>query len=121
MTSAFRLQGTAGNLEARDDFTQLIWHAAGAGERPSERPTDANDTLVDELAAFIDACETGTPFPVTPAEAIHNIAVMEAMMRSAANSGNLKTSPRDPEAKSSCQEFVPRVRAKRSCPLLTLD
>ncbi len=90
MTSAFRLQGTGGNLEARDDFTQLIWHAAGAGERPSERPAQANDTLVDEMDAFIDACETGTPFPVTPAEAIHNIAVMEAMMRSAANGGNFE-------------------------------
>ena len=87
MTSAFRLQGTAGNLEARDDFSNMIWHGVGSGERPQERPVEVNDTLVAELEAFFDACANGTPFPVTPDEAIHNIAVLEAMMRSAAKDG----------------------------------
>ena len=86
-TSAFRLQGTAGNVEARDDFTRLIWHAAGEGARAEQRPVEANDTLVDELAAFVDACEGGSSFPVTPAQAIHNVAVMEAMVKSAAHAG----------------------------------
>ncbi len=86
-TSAFRLQGTAGNVEARDDFTRLIWHAAGEGARAEQRPVKANDTLVDELAAFVDACEGGSSFPVTPAQAIHNVAVMEAMVKSAARAG----------------------------------
>lgn len=87
LTSLFRLQGTAGNVEARDDFTRLAWHPAGPDARPEERPLAVNDTLVDELAAFVDACEGGPPFPVAPTQAIHNVAVMEAMVRSAARAG----------------------------------
>ena len=90
MTSTFRLQGTGGNIEARDDFSNLVWHAAGTGERPKDLPTEVNDTLVEELEAFIDACETGVPFLVSPTEAIRNIAVLEAMMRSAANGGGFE-------------------------------
>lgn len=87
ITSAFRLQGTAGNIEAHNDFTHLVWHAAGEGASPEDRPVEVNDTLVAELAAFVDACEEGAAFPVTPAQAIHNIAVMEAMVRSSVRNG----------------------------------
>ena len=90
LTSVFRLQGSAGNVEARDDFTRFIWHPGGPDGRPEERPVDANDTLVDELVAFIEACEGGPSFPVAPAQAIHNVAVMEAMVRSASHAGRLE-------------------------------
>ena len=91
MTSTFRLQGTGGNLEARDDFTKLIWHGAGTGARPVEKPVETNDTLVEELESFVESCTAGAPFPVTPDEAIRNIAVLEAMMRSASSGGAFET------------------------------
>ena len=36
-----------------------------------------------ELEAFADACEGGSAYPLTPAEAVHGTAVLEAVIRSA--------------------------------------
>ena len=37
-----------------------------------------------ELEAFADACAGGPAFPLTPAEAVHGTAVLEAVINSAA-------------------------------------
>jgi predicted dehydrogenase len=40
-----------------------------------------------ELAAFAEACADRSPYPVTPAEAVRNVAVMQAIQASAEAGG----------------------------------
>lgn len=81
LTFHFHVAATAANAEARADFTELALRR-GPGETELV-PLETTDTLVAELAAFADACAGGASFPVTPEEAIRNIAVLEALVRSA--------------------------------------
>jgi predicted dehydrogenase len=83
--ATLRLLGTGANADARGDFTQLeVQRASGAAERVA---LPAIDTLHAELEAFADACAGGAPYPVPVAEAVHGIAVFEAVVRSAAEGG----------------------------------
>lgn len=83
-TAYLRVLGTEANAEARADFTLLEVHRAGGN--PHQVSLPAIETLRAELEAFAEACAGGRPFPVRPEEAIHGVAVMEAMARSAARS-----------------------------------
>jgi predicted dehydrogenase len=85
LTFHFHVAATAANALARADFTELVLQTAA--DRTDAVPLAPVDTLVAELAAFVDACQGKAPFPVTPAEAIRNIAVLEALVRSAAEDG----------------------------------
>jgi predicted dehydrogenase len=76
LTAELRLYGTAANLEAKENFARLI-----QGSEIVEFPED--DSLKQELAAFANACEGRGPYPVTPAEAVRNVAVMQAIQASA--------------------------------------
>ncbi len=85
LTSHLRLSGTAAVIEATDDFATLR-------RRPMAGDADVTtfagiDTVAAELAAFAAAIRGEAPFPVTPAEAVHNVAVMAAMVRSATDAG----------------------------------
>lgn len=84
-TSYLRVLGTDANAEARADFTQLEMQHPGGNPQPVSLP--AIDTLRAELEAFSEACAGSRPFPVRAEEAIHGVAVMEAMARSAARGG----------------------------------
>jgi predicted dehydrogenase len=85
LTSHLRLSGTAAVIEATDDFATLRRRPmAGSEEITSFAGVD---TVAVELAAFAAAIRGEAAFPVTPAEAVHNVAVMEAMVRSAADAG----------------------------------
>jgi predicted dehydrogenase len=79
----FHVAATEANAEARADFTELVLRR---GPTETEAvPLQPVDTPVAELDAFVDACEGGAPFPITPEEAVHNVAVLEALVRSASN------------------------------------
>jgi predicted dehydrogenase len=78
----FHIAATEANAEASADFTELALRRAP--DRSERVPLAPVDTLTAELAAFARACEGRAAFPVTPAEAIRNIAVLEALARSAA-------------------------------------
>jgi predicted dehydrogenase len=85
LTAWLRVLGTEANAEARADFSQL--EVQRSGSNPQQVSLPAIDTLRAELEAFADACAGGRPFPVRSEEAIHSVAVMEAMGRSAARGG----------------------------------
>jgi predicted dehydrogenase len=80
-----RVLGTGANAEARGDFTQL--EVQRAGSKPESVPLKPIDTLRAELEAFADACRGGPAYPVGVEEAVHGVAVMEALARSAQRGG----------------------------------
>jgi predicted dehydrogenase len=77
--------GTRANAFAHVDANELRVQPVGA--KMSERPLQPVDTLVAELEEFADACAGNGQFRVRPQEAIHVVAVMEAIAASAARSG----------------------------------
>jgi predicted dehydrogenase len=87
-----RVLGTGANAEARSDFAQLEVQHAGGKPEPVKLATI--DTLRAELEAFADACIGGPPYPVSIEDAVHGIAVMEAMARSAEQNGRWLNIPR---------------------------
>ncbi len=80
-TVFFNLYGTGANAFAAPDADRLTLHRAGGG--PTEVALTPVDTLKAELEEFADACAGGAPFRVRPEEAIHTVAVMQAMVASA--------------------------------------
>ena len=81
-TSFLNLYGTEANAFAAVDAGELRIQSPGAGAEPCElAPVD---TLEAELEEFAAACDGGPPFRVRPEEAIHNVAVVEAIVASAA-------------------------------------
>lgn len=81
-TSFLNIYGTKANAFAAVDGNELKVHVAGGSAE--ERPLEPIDTLKAELEEFAAACTGGPAFRVRPAEAIHNVAVMEAIVASAA-------------------------------------
>lgn len=80
LAADLRLYGTAANVEARANFTELR-----VGNEDLMRFTDTS--LRDQFAALAESCATGKPYPVSTAEAVRNVAVMEAIRRSAEAAG----------------------------------
>jgi predicted dehydrogenase len=81
-TSFLNVYGTEANAFALVDGNEL--RVQLPGKSPAPRPLEAVDTLRAELEEFAAACGGGPAFRVEPAEAIHNVAVMEAIVASAA-------------------------------------
>ncbi len=79
-TSYLKIYGTKGLAETTNDFSTLNWRKGT--ELSHEVPLKTLNTLVAEFQSFIDACEGRNPYPVTPNEAINNVAVIEAMKNS---------------------------------------
>ncbi len=89
-TSFLNAYGTGANAFAAVDANRL--EVQRAGEQPQARGLKPVDTLKAELEEFADACEGKATFRVSPEEAIHNVAVMQAIAASAAADGR----PLDP-------------------------
>ena len=80
-TSYINVYGTGGNAFAQVDNSQLTLQAADGTRR--EEAIEPNDTLRLELDEFAAACAGETQFTVTTDEAVHCIAVMEALVEAA--------------------------------------
>ena len=81
-TSYINVYGTGGNAFAEIDNSRLTLQAADGTRR--EEPVEALDTLRLELDEFATACAGEGQFRVTTEEAVHCIAVMEALVESTA-------------------------------------
>ena len=89
-TSYLNVYGTKANAFASIDANRLMVQKPGGQAEPREiAPVD---TLKAELEEFAAACAGAGPFRVRPEEAIHNVAVMEAIAASAAQ----RSAPVDP-------------------------
>ena len=60
--------------------------------KTEERDFSGFDTISVELEAFADAATGGTAYPVTPEQAIHGCAVIEAIVKSAETGAAVKVS-----------------------------
>jgi predicted dehydrogenase len=74
--------GSKGSLEMRGDTELLAFDPDG---KMSRQVFDATDKERAELEDFADAVAKGIKFVVSPAEIINNVAVMQAMVASAAS------------------------------------
>ena len=82
-TSFINVYGSGGNAFAQIDLSRLTVQPADGAAR--EEPIEAQDTLRLELDEFAAAVAGAARFTVTPAEAVHGIAVMEALVAAAAS------------------------------------
>ncbi len=84
-TNSLNVYGTDANAFCLVDADQMSVQAPG--ERPEPRVLQPVDTLKAELEEFADAVDGSVTFRVRPDEAIHTVAVMQAMVASAAAGG----------------------------------
>ena len=82
-TSYINIYGTGGNAFAQVDNSRLTVQPAEGAAR--DEPIEPQDTLRLELDEFAAACAGAARFTVTPAEAVHGIAAMEALVAAAAS------------------------------------
>ncbi len=82
----FRLQvfGTRGWARIDEDGRMTVCAVDG---RPEAREFEKRDTCRAELEAFATAVASGDPYPLPVDQAIHGIAVLEAVVESAAGGG----------------------------------
>jgi predicted dehydrogenase len=85
LTVFCNVYGTGANVFAQIDTNELRVHAAG--KDPATRQLSRVNTVLAELEEFADACAGKARFRVSPAEAIHNVAVMESIARSSMEGG----------------------------------
>jgi predicted dehydrogenase len=86
-TIFFNIYGTKANAFAQVDANDL--RVQSAGKEPVARPLRPVNTVLAELEEFADACAGRAKFRITPEEAIHNVAVMESIARSAQENGRM--------------------------------
>lgn len=84
-TAFCNVYGTKANAFASIDSDE-VWIQRVGGERELQ-PVEPVNTLITELEEFADACGGKAPYRVTPDEAVHTVAVMEAIVKSAKRSG----------------------------------
>ena len=84
-TATCNVYGTRANAFAAVDADKVSVQALG--KQPRARKITAVDTVKAELEEFADACAGKCDFRVTPDEAVHTVAVMEAITHSAAEGG----------------------------------
>ena len=82
MNATLKFYGTRCNIEARDNFKELTVTPVDAKEPVLRERFEIDDTVQQELKAFAECCANKTKFPVRPAEALHNVAVMQAIVAS---------------------------------------
>jgi predicted dehydrogenase len=76
-----QIVGTAGSMRVDRGWIEI----AQAGGRPERRAVAVRDGVDEELAAFVDSVLEGKPHANTPSEALRDLAVIEAMLQSAAS------------------------------------
>jgi predicted dehydrogenase len=76
--------GTKGWARLNEDGTM---DTCAVNEKPQTRSFQPSDTLRAELEAFAAAVAGRSPYPLPPDQAIHGVAVLEAVARSAAQDG----------------------------------
>lgn len=86
-TVDLRLYGTHARLEARGDPQVVTRFPAFVTLYPTQGSEetwkfDGDESVVQELAAFADACAGRSPYPISVEEAIRNVAVMQAIQAS---------------------------------------
>lgn len=84
LTANLRIYGSKANVDARDNFCDVWREPTDSAQPRTHHRYTVDDSLLRELEALADACAGKAPFPVKPAEALRNIAVLEAMRTSAA-------------------------------------
>jgi len=87
MNATLKFYGTKANIEARDNFKELIVTPVSPQEPVLRTRYEIDDTVQQELRAFAEACANRTKFPVRPAEALHNVAVMQSIIASSDQGG----------------------------------
>ncbi len=80
------IYGTQANAFAAIDADELFVQGVGQAREPVE--LEPVDTLKAELEEFADACAGTRSFRVDPEEAVHTVAVMQAIATSAAKGGD---------------------------------
>lgn len=85
LVSHLRISGTACVADIEDDFGKIRLRRDDG--RVEETVLDPVDTVHTELEHFVAACLHGKKLLVTPAQAIGNVAVMEAFVESASHDG----------------------------------
>ncbi len=80
LVSQLRVSGTLGNVVVEQDFCCLTKTTSDGQQQAI--PLDDTDSVVEEIKAFANSCTSGSPYPVTPRQAAHNVAVMCAMLQS---------------------------------------
>ena len=85
LTSFMHIYGTQGIANTHEDFTKLEWLDRDSKTHIISLPSV--DTVKAELEAFSMAIDGEAEFPVRPREAVRNVAVLEAIARSADGNG----------------------------------
>lgn len=75
-----RVLGSEGFVEARSE-NELVIHLRG--REPEMRTFDAVDAVATGINAFAESIETGAAYPIPDDQIIHNVAVLQAINRSA--------------------------------------
>lgn len=75
-----RVLGSEGYVEARDENEVVV---NMRGREPETRRFDPVDAVRDGIEAFAAAIETGAPYPIADDRIVHNVAVLQAIVRSA--------------------------------------
>ena len=107
----FRVQvfGTLGWAQLRDHH---VFDTCALEQQQAETKNYAEvDIEFAELLAFADACQNKQPFLVTVEEAVHGIAVQDAIINSAQNSASLQTVCRH-------ENWYPNLRNEKHFPSL---
>ena len=100
---SFRMHvwGSEGSTEIRNpDMSTFLYTPNNTGQvtgaagviNTEERDFSGFDTISAELEAFADAADGGPAYPVTPEQAIHGCAVIEAIVKSAEQGVAIKVS-----------------------------
>ncbi len=84
MSSLLKIYGTKANIESRNAFSELLIEPADPNLPREHIRYSQDDSLQQEVAALADAAEGRSPYPVTPLEALRNVAFLEAITKSAA-------------------------------------
>jgi len=87
MASRLRICAAKGAVEARSNWSELTWTPLDATQPETRLTFTLDDTLRQELVALERAVAGKAAYPVRPEEALHNVGVMEAMLKSAAAGG----------------------------------
>ena len=83
MASRLRICGSKASLEARSNWTELTLTPLDATQPETRLAYSGDDTLKQEFTALDAAVAGRAPYPVRPEQALANVAVMEAMLKSA--------------------------------------